>query len=147
MHRACAARAAIADELGAGQSEVLAQRAQQRYARLDFERRQLAVDIEFDRRGLRPELFDDSRRQRLFVGLCGPNAHQACRGSDCAGALDERSAADGVRFPGGLGLRVSIHFEVAPAASPTGSVVMKIAIATPNRIIPTGSANNAILIE
>ena len=50
--------------------ESIAQRFQQRHSRFDLERRGLAVDIEFDGRGLGPELFDDARRQRLLIGRC-----------------------------------------------------------------------------
>ena len=145
MHGACAARAAIADELGAGQSKMLAQRTQQRHARLDLERRGLAVDIEFDRRGVGPELFDDARWQRLLISGCGPTCTKPCRCRNCAGALDKRSAADGVRLA--RFAIVAIHLEVASAVSRAGSEVMRIAIARPKRIIPTGSANIAILIE
>jgi len=86
MHGTSAARAAIADELGARQSEMLAKCAQQRHARLDFQRRSAAVDIEFDCCSFRSKLLDDTWWQRLFVGGCSRNTHQSCRGCNCTSA-------------------------------------------------------------
>src|SRR6202162_1526101 len=55
QHRAGAAGAPVADDLGAGQPEPFAQSVGENDARLDGERVKLAVDVELDWNGLRPE--------------------------------------------------------------------------------------------
>src|SRR5438477_2800993 len=85
-HRAAAAGAAVADLLGPGEVEVVAQRAQERDPRLHRHRPRRAVDAQGEGDGLGAE---DARSVRG-----GGRAHEAGGGGPHAGRLEERPSGD-----------------------------------------------------
>ncbi len=103
MNRARAARAAIADQLRAGHPKMLAQGAQQSYARLDRERHNLAVYFQFhsDRSGtkLLGDAFGERGRGRFGAfemterGDRGDSAGAGQRGALKEGTPAERAFA------------------------------------------------------
>ena len=99
MNRAGAACAAVANQLGAGKTELIAQHAEQRDARLGRDLHHLPIDVEFE--GLRAgaQALEDAIGTGSGVlagGIGGRNgsAETRDRGGGRAGAFDEGAAGE-----------------------------------------------------